>query len=460
MEYYLNQLDIFLTNAIPRTQIGTLANLVRALRFFNRALIGFHRDGGWSMAGSLSFSGSLALIPTSALWFGIFYGFDELKASLDKARDLILQHMVPDSTVKSQFVDYFENLTGKAFGLSIISVISVIVSTIILYVTIEYVLNKIFMVKRFPSLVRSILTCTTLFFWGPMLLGLSGFTFLKAAQIPWLLRFDTYYFNHAMTFGVSWLLFFLSYFVLPYASIGVIPCLLGGCVSATLWEIAKYGFTLYLSSPVFYDQVYGALAFIPVTLLWMYTSWVIFLYGAEVAYCYRTLHSRGLMGKEEVHDPALVAQSALASLIIIGRCFREGRPPPSLYQLADYLKVPPPIIHDGLLCLEEKRILISVNPVDETFVPYRPLDRITMVEAFWAVFPRGAEVPDEAPEMDLMHQIFREMKVSIANVFKGATLEEVLQRDDPPLPNVVVQVLKNERAPEDPEPVSGNRLDR
>jgi hypothetical protein len=52
------------------------------------------------------------------------------------------------------------------------------------------------------------------------------------------------------------------------------------------------------------------------------------------------------------------------------------------------------------------------------------------------------------------------MKVSIANVFKGASLEEVLQRDDPPLPAVVVQVLKNERAPEDPEPVSGKRLDR
>lgn len=450
MEYYLTQLDKLFDRLIPTTRNELLAHLLRAMRFFNRAAIGFHRDGGWSMAGSLSFSGSLALIPTSALWFGIFYGFDELKASLDKARDLILKYMVPDTNVKAQFVDYFENLTGRAFGLSIISVISVIVSTIILYVTIEWVLNKIFMVKRHPSLVRSILTCTTLFFWGPMLLGLSGFTFLKAAQIQWLQQFDTYYFNHAMTFGVSWLLFFLSYFVLPYAAIGIMPCMLGGFVSAVLWEIAKYGFTLYLSSPVFYDQVYQALAFVPVTLLWMYTSWVVFLYGAEVAYCYRTIDSRGLMGKEEVHDPALVAQSALASLIIIGRCFREGRPPPSLYQLADYLKIPPPIIHDGLLSLEEKRILISVNPVDETFVPYRPLDRITMVEAFWAVFPQGAEVQDEAPEMELMHRIFREMKGSIADVFKGATLEDVLQRDDPPLPNVVVQVLKNERSSGDP----------
>jgi hypothetical protein len=58
---------------------------------------------------------------------------------------------------------------------------------------------------------------------------------------------------------------------------------IAGALAAAALEVAKYGFGWYLAQVSTYEVVYGALAALPIFLLWIYLCWIIILAGAAVS---------------------------------------------------------------------------------------------------------------------------------------------------------------------------------
>jgi membrane protein len=122
----------------------------------------------------------------------------------------------------------------------------------------------------------------------------------------------------------------ILYVAIPNTRVMVTPALLGAGVAAVGWELGKFGFTSYLTYSTNYQQLYGAIAILPLFLLWVYVTWLIILTGLQLAYSmqtYRMATAKGLtesvlitLGLRE--DPAqnrklrFVDQSAILTVMI------------------------------------------------------------------------------------------------------------------------------------------------
>jgi membrane protein len=86
-----------------------------------------------------------------------------------------------------------------------------------------------------------------------------------------------------LTFSLTALAFTLLYVAVPNCKVPLKAGIAGGLFAAFLFELAKRGFGIFVSSFSSYTLVYGAFAALPVFLIWIYLSWSIILLGVEVS---------------------------------------------------------------------------------------------------------------------------------------------------------------------------------
>ena len=85
----------------------------------------------------------------------------------------------------------------------------------------------------------------------------------------------------------------LIYAFVPARTVPFRLALLGGLLAAIAFEAAKHGFRFYITQVPTYQVIYGALATLPLFLLWIYLSWVIVLVGAAITATLAERHGRG-----------------------------------------------------------------------------------------------------------------------------------------------------------------------
>jgi membrane protein len=85
-----------------------------------------------------------------------------------------------------------------------------------------------------------------------------------------------------LSIAIAALAFTLLYVLMPARRVPLAPAVVGGVFAALAFEVAKRLFGLYIARFPTYEVVYGALAVLPLFLLWVYVSWVIVLVGAAV----------------------------------------------------------------------------------------------------------------------------------------------------------------------------------
>ncbi|SIT48690.1 conserved membrane hypothetical protein [Paraburkholderia ribeironis] len=240
------------------------------------------------VAGSLTFTAMLALVPLATVAFALFTAFPIFSSFQDSLQLFLADHLMP-AQLNSQIFKYLNQFASKAKGLTTIGMILLFVTAVMTMMTVESAFNVIWRVRKARPVAQRILVYWAIITLGPILIGVS-------------LSISSYLFTQSMTFTaaqritpvIEWALtgaalpltalaFTILYVYLPNCRVEWRDAVIGGVSAAIAFELAKRGFGYYVRRIPTYTAVYGAFAAVPLFLLWMYLCWFITLAGAMIA---------------------------------------------------------------------------------------------------------------------------------------------------------------------------------
>jgi len=251
----------------------------------------FLADGCFAASGAVSYTTLVSLVPLAVIAFGSLSVFPIFSQVHDELVALVFRTLVP--SIGEQAAWWFRTFADSAAQTTAIGVAGIAATGILLLVTVEDQLNLIWRVTSPRPWVQRILAYWTLITLGPLLIGvsfsLSTYFEIAARQVglgqeaaawasSWL---------HSLARCVPAVLEFVAltllYCLIPNCAVRWRDGALGALIATIAVEILKVGFSIYINLSSFYRTVYGALAIIPIFLLWMYISWMAVLLGAVVA---------------------------------------------------------------------------------------------------------------------------------------------------------------------------------
>lgn len=237
-------------------------------------------------AGSLSFTTLLAIVPLVTVAFSFVARFPIFEDWLRALEQFMLRHLLPFSAA-AEVRGYITGFAEQAAHLTSVSVALIAITAGLAVATVEREINVIWGIRHGRSLPRRILVYAIGMTAGPVLLGAS------ISITTWLVVHSLAAASIRRTLGaqiVETLPFLfaaagltLLYKGVPARHVGFVPAIVAGALAAAALEGAKHAFGWYMARVSAYQIVYGALAALPIFLLWIYLCWIIILVGAAVS---------------------------------------------------------------------------------------------------------------------------------------------------------------------------------
>ncbi len=323
--------------AVPSHVPMTSRTLVLVLRYGKRgwrtlvdivrfALRRADEEKLFQVAGSLTFTTALSIVPLLTTVFGVMTAFPVFERMRDALHSFLESKLLPDTISKTIF-GYLDQFSANASSLTIVSLLSFAVTSVLTLLTIDNALNTIWGVRRPRPLPQRIVTYWAILSMGPILLGisLSLTSYLASVSAGFV---DAPPPLTATLLDVAPLVLFAGsytalYVFVPNRHVELRDALVGALLAAFAFEAAKRGFAAYVAHARSYTMVYGALAALPLTLLWIYYIWIITLAGALVAASLPAIYGRNW---NRGRAPGEAFGDALRVLRVLYRARRSDRP--------------------------------------------------------------------------------------------------------------------------------------
>lgn len=264
-----------------------LLNAARRGVRFARFVVGrMKEDQVNRVAASLSYTSTLALAPALSLALAILAAFPAFEGVRDSVLDLVLRNFIPDTGMRMN--EALETFISAAAELSTIGIVGLIVTSVLLLLTIESAFNRIFRVIRPRPFMARIIVFWTLITISPLLVGLSF------SLSGYFLTLRTMFggeepgavsvlLGAAMPTVLSAVAFTLIYTMVPNRRVRLADAVIGGVMAALLFALLRYGFSSFVAGMPTYQAIYGAVAAVPVFLIWLFLSWNVILAGAVIS---------------------------------------------------------------------------------------------------------------------------------------------------------------------------------
>lgn len=272
------------------------------LKYFGQR---FNSDSTNITAGHLTYVSLLSLVPLLVVMFTVFSAFpmfNELQENLEQA---LFANLLPTSG--EQLEQYLNEFVTNASKMTAIGVGFLFVVSIMLMSAIDKALNNIWRDSSNRNWLVSFAVYWMLLTLGPVLIG-SGLA--ATSYIISLSQFANEYVSGFQNF-IFWLVpvitsfvfFVLLYQLVPNRQVKFRYAAFGAGIAAVLFELSKQLFSLYITFFPTYQAIYGALATVPILIVWIYLSWLIVLIGAVLTVSLEEYQA--LPAEQESDEPTL-----------------------------------------------------------------------------------------------------------------------------------------------------------
>ena len=290
----------------------------------------------------------------------------------------------------------------------------------------ERIFNDIWRAERRRSLGQKLVVFYALVTIVPALMGLSLY---HAARYG----LTSGFIGGLSALASTWGALLLGNRLLPSCHVGWGPAAVGALISALLFEIAKHLFGYYVAHVAFekYAGIYGTLGLLPILLLWIYYSWLVVLFGAEIAHSVQNLkHLERLDRRARLSTPEnelfekVNGTVAIRLLARVVECWRAGETPPTRAALAARFDLSDEVVERIFRRLKESHLVIEAG--EEGYLPGRHPGEIHLAEVF-AVF-RGSDVVSTTLRMSArsrLDEVLAELELAARDRARAVTLDDV-----------------------------------
>lgn len=400
---------------VELTQIPTFKGIgIRAARIFYLAVRGLVKNECLHQASALTYITVLSIVPCLALGFSVAKGFGAYDHLVENTIRPFLDSTFgppggePSQAAGQELRDAVERILDfvsrtNFSNLGIFGLAFVLFTAIKLLTSVENVFNRIWGVERSRSFVRKVTDYVALLVVTPILLvtstaltgALQSNAFVTFLTDEWHLGGVLALLFRLLPLVSLWIGFAFLYVAMPNTRVKVSSALVGGVLGGTLWQILQVLHVEFQVGVARYNAIYAGFAAFPIFLVWIYSSWVTVLLGAQLAWAHQAEPEyRDLMREtpRSIADQESLAVHALAEIV---HAFVTGRGVVSTSSLAARFGVAPRAVAQVLSSLAERRVVAHVE-AESGWVPARDPDTTRISDVLDAV--RGTDLWEPDPD--------------------------------------------------------------
>jgi membrane protein len=261
-------------SSVPRSLFRRLAALPGDLvRVFRRERLS-------QMAAALAYSTLLTLAPLTTLVLVVathLPGFNVLVGQLD----IFIVHTLLPNQAGGAVAQHIFRMANQANDVTWPWVMTLVGMVFLMLHTLESAFNQIWGVREGRSWLKRLPMYLIGMVGVPLFMGMltSLSYFLVNLALGWghgLAPYQQQIINW-LDFTLLAAFFALLYAAMPNVRVSRSAALCGGVIVSLAMAGMKLGFRWYIAQATFYSKLYGALAVLPIFLLWLYLTWALVL---------------------------------------------------------------------------------------------------------------------------------------------------------------------------------------
>ncbi|MFZ2145716.1 MAG: YhjD/YihY/BrkB family envelope integrity protein [Sedimentisphaerales bacterium] len=392
----------------PTTQLGKAGRFaVFQIKLWSHCIRLLKKNNAGRQAAALSYHTIFGIVPlaiVALLIFQLFPAYSDIGEKLknfvyDQANFSAFESSAPgveDTRQTIALTEHLDEIVGKFFAgvnkgsITLFSVVIVIWAALSLLSTIERTFNNIWHVTRGRNFLNRIINYWTILTLGPLLLGLGVYA---SAQYSTLARLQktllTYIAPTVVSYIVAIVAFFFLYFVLPNTKVQTKAAIWGAAVAALVWIAAKGIFGYCITELRLYSTVYGVMALVPMTVLWIYITWLTVLFGLQLTFTTQYLRSLDAaeISAAKKTEECFIANDLTAINIVreIAAAFEANQAPVPPEVICGKLDIPPEFGDKILGHLVNSKLIAKTSEPKVGFLPVKDPANIRLSDITAAV---------------------------------------------------------------------------